>query len=66
MSDHSAELPTSLSKPLLAFYEYLRSERGLSLYTQRNYKQHLEEMALQLAELNVLSWKKLMLPGFVS
>lgn len=57
MSQTSSELPSSLSKPLTAFYEYLRSEKGLSLYTQRNYKQHLEAMALQLADLHVLSWK---------
>ncbi|MCE0493551.1 tyrosine recombinase XerC [Vibrio salinus] len=57
MSQTPVELPSSLNKPLIAFYEYLRSEKGLSLYTQRNYKQHLEAMAFQLAELNVLSWK---------
>ncbi|MFL7049212.1 tyrosine recombinase XerC, partial [Vibrio cyclitrophicus] len=32
-------LPSSLQKPLSRFYEYLRSEKGLSLHTQRNYKQ---------------------------
>ncbi len=57
MEQNPAEIPSSLSKPLLAFYEYLRSEKGLSLYTQRNYKQHLEAMAVQLADLHVLNWK---------
>ncbi|MDC0611213.1 tyrosine recombinase XerC [Vibrio sp.] len=58
MSQVHEELPSSLSNPLVAFYEYLRSEKGLSLYTQRNYKQHLEAMAEQLVDLKVLSWEK--------
>lgn len=57
MEHNPADIPSSLNKPLLAFYEYLRSEKGLSLYTQRNYKQHLEAMAVQLADLHVLNWK---------
>jgi len=56
MSSVPVELPYELNKPLLSFYDYLRSEKELSLYTQRNYKQHLEAMAEHLVDLHVLSW----------
>ncbi|MDN3615529.1 MAG: tyrosine recombinase XerC [Vibrio gallaecicus] len=49
-------LPSSLQKPLERFYEYLRSEKGLSLHTQRNYKQQLETMAFHLVDLGLKSW----------
>lgn len=49
-------LPNSLQKPLSRFYEYLRSEKGLSLYTQRNYKQQLETMAAHLVTLGLKDW----------
>lgn len=49
-------LPNSLQKPLSRFYEYLRSEKGLSLHTQRNYKQQLETMASHLVTLGMKDW----------
>ncbi|UPR28689.1 tyrosine recombinase XerC [Vibrio crassostreae] len=49
-------LPNSLQKPLSRFYEYLRSEKGLSLHTQRNYKQQLETMAGHLVMLGLKDW----------
>ncbi|MCC5520175.1 tyrosine recombinase XerC [Vibrio splendidus] len=49
-------LPNSLQKPLSRFYEYLRSEKGLSLHTQRNYKQQLETMAAHLVTLGLEDW----------
>ncbi|EMA2438893.1 tyrosine recombinase XerC [Vibrio parahaemolyticus] len=49
-------LPNSLQKPLERFYEFLRSEKGLSLHTQRNYKQQLETMAQHLAEMGLKDW----------
>ncbi|EJG1885469.1 tyrosine recombinase XerC [Vibrio parahaemolyticus] len=51
-------LPNSLQKPLERFYEFLRSEKGLSLYTQRNYKQQLETMAQHLAEMGLKDWSQ--------
>ncbi|NVN82380.1 MULTISPECIES: tyrosine recombinase XerC [unclassified Vibrio] len=49
-------LPNSLQKPLSRFYEYLRSEKGLSLHTQRNYRQQLETMAAHLVTLGLKDW----------
>ncbi|MEZ9542207.1 tyrosine recombinase XerC [Vibrio sp. 10N.286.48.C11] len=49
-------LPNRLQKPLSRFYEYLRSEKGLSLHTQRNYKQQLETMAGHLVTLGLKDW----------
>ena len=49
-------LPNSLQKSLSHFYEYLRSEKGLSLHTQRNYKQQLETMAAHLVTLGLKDW----------
>ncbi|CAH6861923.1 site-specific tyrosine recombinase [Vibrio chagasii] len=51
-------LPNSLQKPLSRFYEYLRSEKGLSLHTQRNYKQQLETMAEHLVTLGLKDWRQ--------
>ncbi len=51
-------LPSSLQKPLERFYEYLRSEKGLSLHTQRNYKQQLETMACHLVDLGLKDWSQ--------
>ncbi|CAK2804980.1 site-specific tyrosine recombinase [Vibrio crassostreae] len=51
-------LPNSLQKPLSRFYEYLRSEKGLSLHTQRNYKQQLETMAGHLVTLGLKDWSQ--------
>ena len=49
-------LPNSLQKPLSRFYESLRSEKGLSLHTQRNYRQQLETMAAHLVTLGLKDW----------
>ncbi|WP_229623153.1 tyrosine recombinase XerC [Vibrio parahaemolyticus] len=51
-------LPNSLQNPLERFYEFLRSEKGLSLHTQRNYKQQLETMAQHLAEMGLKDWSQ--------
>ncbi|TOA12142.1 tyrosine recombinase XerC [Vibrio parahaemolyticus] len=51
-------LPNSFQKPLERFYEFLRSEKGLSLHTQRNYKQQLETMAQHLAEMGLKDWSQ--------
>ncbi|EGQ7815590.1 tyrosine recombinase XerC [Vibrio parahaemolyticus] len=51
-------LPNSLQKPLERFYEFLRSEKGLSLHTQRNYKQQLETMAQHLDEMGLKDWSQ--------
>ena len=50
MSESPSRLPT-FQAPLDSFYHYLNVERGLSLHTQRNYRQQLETMAFQLIEL---------------
>ncbi|EHZ2847591.1 tyrosine recombinase XerC [Vibrio vulnificus] len=49
-------LPSGLRKPLDQFYEYLRAEKGLSLHTQRNYKQQLETMAEHLHSMGLKAW----------
>ncbi|EIO3970482.1 tyrosine recombinase XerC [Vibrio vulnificus] len=49
-------LPSGLRKPLDQFYEYLRAEKGLSLHTQRNYKQQLETMAEHLHCMGLKAW----------
>ncbi|WP_318499821.1 tyrosine recombinase XerC [Photobacterium leiognathi] len=51
-------LPRNLEQPLERFYEYLRSERELSLHTQQNYKRQLTRIAEQLVELKVDSWQQ--------
>lgn len=50
-------LPVELEQPLLRFYEYLRSERELSLHTQHNYKRQLTAMAEQLVSFGVNDWQ---------
>ncbi len=59
-NNHNATtpLPASLQKPLDKFFIYLSSEKGLSLYTQRNYRQQLEVIATQLVELGLESWQQ--------
>ncbi|UUM30709.1 tyrosine recombinase XerC [Vibrio japonicus] len=57
-NESAAPLPRSLQKPLERFYEYLRSEKGLSLHTQRNYKQQLETMAQHLVHLGLKDWSQ--------
>lgn len=56
MSESVQPLPNGLQKPLDRFYEYLRSEKGLSLHTQRNYKQQLETMARHLVSMGLKDW----------
>lgn len=58
MSDSPTVLPNGLKQPLERFYEYLRSEKGLSLHTQRNYKQQLETMAGHLYQLGLRDWQQ--------
>lgn len=58
MNDALPTLSRNLQRPLERFYEYLRSEKGLSLHTQRNYKQQLETMALQLMTLGLKEWSQ--------
>ncbi|MEZ8826701.1 tyrosine recombinase XerC [Vibrio amylolyticus] len=59
MSESTATLPNSLQKPLNRFYEFLRSEKGLSLHTQRNYKQQLETMAEHLVSMGLEHWDQI-------
>lgn len=58
MTESVTPLPDSLIRPLERFYEYLRSEKGLSLHTQRNYKQQLGAMAEHLCQLGVSHWQQ--------
>lgn len=58
MNDALPSLSSRLRRPLERFYEYLRAEKGLSLHTQRNYKQQLETMALQLMTLGLKEWSQ--------
>lgn len=58
MTTPNTPLPNSLQKPLERFYEFLRSEKGLSLHTQRNYKQQLETMAQHLTEMGLKDWSQ--------
>ncbi|MGF1835978.1 tyrosine recombinase XerC [Photobacterium sanguinicancri] len=51
-------LPVGLEKSLNRFYEYIRSERELSLHTQHNYKRQLTTMAEQLVVLGVTDWQQ--------
>jgi integrase/recombinase XerC len=51
-----SSLPTALEEPLQCFYEYIRSERELSLHTQQNYKRQLSTIAEQLVSFEVTDW----------
>ncbi|MDG3086691.1 tyrosine recombinase XerC [Vibrio hannami] len=51
------QLPDNLSEPLARFFEYLRSERGLSPLTIKNYRQQLESTAIDLHEQGLMHWK---------
>ena len=51
-------LPSDIQKPLDRFFEFLRSERGLSLHTQRNYKLQLHSMAEHLVSLGLNNWSQ--------
>ncbi|CAH0527383.1 tyrosine recombinase XerC [Vibrio hippocampi] len=51
-------LPDGLAQPLERFYQYLHSEKGLSLHTQRNYRQQLHTMAEHLATMGVKNWQQ--------
>lgn len=58
MTESVTPLPDALARPLERFYEYLRSEKGLSLHTQRNYKQQLGAMAEHLCQLGLNNWQQ--------
>lgn len=58
MNEQPALLPERLQAPLTRFYEYLRSEKGLSQHTQRNYKQQLETMAHHLVQMGLCDWQQ--------
>ncbi|MYM61430.1 tyrosine recombinase XerC [Vibrio sp. OCN044] len=58
MKPPTVPLPSDLQNPLNRFYEYLRSEKGLSLHTQRNYKQQLETMAGHLVMMGLKDWSQ--------
>ncbi len=58
MNELVPQLPVSFTEPLNRFYEFLRSEKGLSIHTQRNYKQQLETMAHYLLSVGVKDWKQ--------
>lgn len=58
MKPPTIPLPSDLQNPLNRFYEYLRSEKGLSLHTQRNYKQQLETMAGHLVTMGLKDWSQ--------
>ncbi|MDE1309651.1 tyrosine recombinase XerC [Vibrio aestuarianus subsp. cardii] len=58
MSESVIPLSNGLQQPLNRFYEYLRSEKGLSLHTQRNYKQQLETMAQHLMQMGLKNWQQ--------
>ncbi|WP_413113066.1 tyrosine recombinase XerC [Thaumasiovibrio sp. DFM-14] len=54
-----SELPASLHKPLIAFYQYLRGEKGYSRYTEQSYQQQLTRVAQQMVKMGVTDWRKL-------
>jgi integrase/recombinase XerC len=54
----NAPLPSRIQKPLDSFYEFLRSERGFSLHTQRNYKLQLTSMSEYLVSLGLKNWSQ--------
>lgn len=58
MNESTPPLPSGLTQPLLRFYEYLRSEKGLSIHTQRNYQQQLHTMASHLHQMGVTHWQQ--------
>ncbi len=51
------KIPKSLDEPLQSFYAYLCHEKGLSLHTQKNYRQQLDIMAAHLVSMGVTSWQ---------
>lgn len=48
---------SNLNHSLALFYEFLRSERGLSVTTQRNYQQQLTIIAEQFIEQGLTEWQ---------
>jgi integrase/recombinase XerC len=58
MNNSPSVIPDTLQYSLNCFYEYLRSEKALSIHTQHNYKQQLETMAVHLTNLGVKQWKE--------
>ncbi|WP_407331857.1 tyrosine recombinase XerC [Enterovibrio sp. 27052020O] len=50
-------LPSALEKPLARFFDYMIRERGLSRYTESNYRQQLTACATFLQDSGVAEWK---------
>jgi integrase/recombinase XerC len=55
----SKPLPEALESPLHRFYDYLRSEKGLSQHTIENYRHQLTLITQQLRELGLSDWQNL-------
>lgn len=51
------QLPDTLELPLIRFLEHIVQMRGLSRYTENNYRQHLTACADYLASVGVLHWQ---------
>ncbi|MFD2179182.1 tyrosine recombinase XerC [Veronia pacifica] len=49
-------LPATLTKPLSLFFDYMIRERGLSTYTEKNYRRQLEPIAEFLAGQDIFQW----------
>ncbi|WP_428773592.1 tyrosine recombinase XerC [Vibrio sp.] len=58
MNDAAPQLPDGLAQPLERFYQYLNAEKGLSLHTQRNYRQQLTTMAQHLSQMGIKRWQQ--------
>lgn len=65
-NDELTPLPDALAQPLERFYAYLHTEKGLSLYTQRNYKQQLETMTQYLVQVGSPTGHSLIRRGCVN
>ncbi|WP_087020588.1 tyrosine recombinase XerC [Thaumasiovibrio subtropicus] len=60
MSDAThLDIPRSLSRPLIAFYQYLRVEKGYSPHTEANYQQQLTRVAQHMVTLGLTQWRDL-------
>nr|WP_086939215.1 tyrosine recombinase XerC [Thaumasiovibrio occultus] len=52
-------LPSSLTDPLIDFYQFLRVEKGYSRYTEQSYQQQLTRIAQQMVKLGLSRWQQL-------
>ncbi len=59
MDDREQPLPSTLLKPLIAFYTYLRVEKGYSAHTEASYQQQLTRIAREMVKLDVKNWRDL-------